>query len=50
MLVREHLDPTDGNVQLALLPQRARDKSPMGFERTELKRLALANCYPAHPG
>jgi transposase len=46
--VREYLDPTDGEVQMAFLPPYSPDLNPVEFLWAWLKRHALANFCPAN--
>lgn len=47
-LVREYLDSTDGEVQMAFLPPYSPDLNPVEFLWAWLKRHALANFCPAN--
>jgi len=47
-LVREYLDSTDGEVQMAFLPPYSPDLNPVEFLWAWLERHALANFRPAN--
>lgn len=47
-LVREYLDSTDGDIQMAFLPPYPPDLNPVEYLWAWLKRHALANFCPAN--
>ena len=47
-LVREYVDSTDGDIQMAFLPPYAPDMNPVEYLWAWLKRHALANYCPAN--
>ena len=47
-LVREYLDSTDGDIQMAFLPPYAPDLNPVEYLWAWLKRHAMANFCPAN--